>query len=148
MKDAPSLYPRGVVVLPFEFVIDGPPVSQQTRRRERLRNWICEVQNEAKRHWPNDELPISSLVMVKITYFYEDVSIDVDNISKPILDALKGLVFADDDQVTDLLCRKRNLRGIFRAGNASIVLSERLDRENEFLYIAVQDAPNQEVING
>lgn len=139
---------KGVGVLPFEFVIDGPPISQQTRRRERLRNWIREVQSEARRHWPSDELPISSLVMVKITYFYESVSLDVDNISKPILDALKGWVFADDDQVTDLLCRKRNLRGRFRVEDASGILSERLDRELEFLHIVVRDAPDQEVING
>lgn len=133
-------------MLPFEFVIDGPPVSQQTRRREKLRTWISEVQNEAKRHWPTDELPNSGLIMVKITYFYEDISVDVDNIVKPILDALKGLVFVDDDQVTDLFCRKRSLDESFRVEDVSEILAERLSRENEFLYIIVQEAPDQEVL--
>ena len=133
-------------MLPFEFVIDGPPVSQQTRRRERLRTWINEVQNEAKQHWSLDALPITGLILVKITYFYEDISIDVDNISKPILDALKGVVFVDDDQVTDLLCQKRHLDATFRLENVSVVLTDRLSKENEFLHIVVQDAPNQEVL--
>ncbi len=133
-------------MLPFEFVIDGPPVSQQTRRREKRRNWIDEVQNAAKRYWPTDELPSSSLIMVKITYFYEDISVDVDNMSKPILDALKGLVFVDDDQVSDLLCRKRSLRETFRVENASDILVARLNMEGEFLHIIVQETPAQEVV--
>jgi len=133
-------------VLPFEFVIDGPPVSQQTRRREKLRHWIDEVQMEAKNHWPTDDLAVSGLIMVKITYFYEDLSVDVDNIAKPILDALKALVFVDDDQVTDLLCRKRSLDETFRIENASAILTERLNKENEFLHIVVETAPDQEVL--
>ncbi len=35
--------------------------------------------------------------MVTITYVYDEVPLDVDNIPKPILDALKGLVFSDDN---------------------------------------------------
>lgn len=85
--------------------------------------------------------------MVTITYFYDSVSMDVDNIPKPILDALKGFVYVDDDQVTDILCRKRNLNSNFRIENLSAVLAEGLIRGNEFLYITVEDAPSQEVIS-
>jgi crossover junction endodeoxyribonuclease RusA len=71
---------------------------------------------------------------------------DVDNIPKPISDALKGLVYFDDEQVTDVLCRKRNLNSNLRVEKPSPVLAEGLSRGNEFLYIVVQEAPNQEVI--
>ena len=47
--------------------------------------------------------------MVIITYFYEDAS----------LDALKGLVYSDDSEVSDLLCRKRDLNGDLRIQNPS-----------------------------
>ena len=134
-------------MLPFEFVIDGPPVSQQARRRARLREWISKVKNEAESHWPEDELPVDDSVMVKITYFYENTPVDVDNISKPILDALKGMIFKDDSQVTDLLCRKRSLRDTIFEIPSDISL-KLLIRENEFLLIVVQDAPDQEVFNG
>ena len=72
---------------------------------------------------------------------------DVDNIPKPILDALKGLVYSDDSQVTDLLCRKRNLNDISQVESPSIILNKAFDRGDEFLHIVVEDAPIQEVIS-
>jgi crossover junction endodeoxyribonuclease RusA len=39
---------------------------------------------------------------------------DIDNLPKPILDALKGLVYLDDTQITDVVCRKRNLHSDLR----------------------------------
>lgn len=85
--------------------------------------------------------------MLTITYFYDTVSMDVDNIPKPISDALAGLVYVNDDQVTDVLCRKRNLNGVLRVENPSVTLAEGFSRGNEFLYIVVEDAPAQEVIS-
>jgi hypothetical protein len=84
--------------------------------------------------------------MLAITYFYDSVAMDVDNIPKPISDALKGLVYLDDEQLTDVLCRKRNLNSNLRIENPSSVLAEGLSRDNEFLYIVVEEAPDQEVI--
>ena len=84
--------------------------------------------------------------MVIITYFYEGASLDVDNIPKPILDALKGLVYSDDAEVSDLLCRKRDLNGDLRFQNPSSVLLGTLwDSEQQFLHITVDSALNQEV---
>ncbi len=84
--------------------------------------------------------------MVTITYFYDRVSLDVDNIPKPILDALKGLVYLDDEQVTDILCKKRNLNTELRIENPSSVLAQGLSRGNQFLYVVIDDAPDQGVI--
>jgi len=86
-------------------------------------------------------------IMLKVTYFYDRVAMDVDNIVKPIQDALEGLVYFDDNQVTDVLSRKRNLSGDFAIENVSEVLAEGLSRGNEFLYIIVEQAPNQEVLD-
>ena len=133
-------------MLPFEFVIDGPPVSQQARRRERVREWRDQVYKVAEKHWPSEELPVTEPLMLTITYFYDRVSMDVDNIPKPISDALKGLVYIGDEQVTDILCRKRNRNSAFRVENPSSVLADGLSRGNEFLYIVVMEAPDQEVI--
>ena len=41
------------------------------------------------------EPPFDGQVMVDITYLYEGSSLDVDNVPKPILDALKGLVYSE-----------------------------------------------------
>ena len=131
-------------MLPFEFVIDGPPVSQQARRREKVRAWKATVRQEAEKYWPAGELPVIHSVMVKITYFYDVVSVDVDNIVKPIQDALVGLVYIDDDQVTDVLSRKRELNGTFRI--ESEVLAEGFSRGGEFLYVKIEEAPSGEEV--
>lgn len=46
-------------------------------------------------------------------------SMDIDNLPKPILDALKGLVYLDDEQVTDIVCHKRDLNRALRVANPS-----------------------------
>jgi hypothetical protein len=74
-------------------------------------------------------------------------TMDIDNIPKPISDALKGLVYLDDEQVTDVLCRKRDLNSNLRIESPSSVLADGLSRGNEFLYIVVEEAPDQEVIS-
>jgi Holliday junction resolvase RusA-like endonuclease len=135
-----------IVPLPFAFVIDGPPVSQQARRRERVRQWRDAVRQVAEQVWPVGELPVTGLIMLSITYFYESIAMDVDNLPKPILDALRGLVYLDDEQITDVVCRKRNLRSTFRVENPSSVLADGLSRGHEFLYIVVTEAPDQGVI--
>ena len=83
--------------------------------------------------------------MVTITYFYKGTSMDVDNLPKPILDALKGLVYSDDGQVSDLLCRKRDLNGDLRIHNPSSVLLETLRNSEQFLHITVNNELSQGV---
>lgn len=134
-------------MLPFEFIVDGPPVSQQTRRRERLRLWKEEVRQEAERYWSLGDFPVSGYIMLRVTYFYDGVGMDVDNIVKPIQDALIGLVYFDDSQVTDVLSRKRNLAGGFVISDVSNVLAEGLTRRNEILHVLVERAPDQEVLS-
>ena len=74
-------------------------------------------------------------------------SMDIDNLPKPILDALKGLVYLDDEQVTDIVCHKRDLNRALRVANPSSVLAEGFSRGNQFLYIVIEEAPDQEVIS-
>lgn len=126
--------------------MDGPPVSQQTRRRERLRVWKIVVRQEAEKYWSLGQKTATGPIMLQVTYFYDSVAMDVDNIVKPVQDAIIGLAYVDDDQVTDVLVRKRNLSGNFKVENMTSVLAEGFSRGNEFLHIVVIDAPDQEVL--
>jgi crossover junction endodeoxyribonuclease RusA len=130
----------------FEFILNGPPVSQQIRRRERLREWQAKVRQEAEIYWPLGAAPIDGFVVLQITYFYHSVKIDVDNIIKPIQDALIGLAYMDDDQITDVIGRKRNLYEDFITDNITSTLIEGFARNNEFLYIVITNAPDHEVL--
>lgn len=129
------------MTLPFEFALDGPPASQQTRRRSLVRRWTQNVHSTAARHW--DGLPpIAGPVMVNILYIFDSTPMDVDNIPKPILDALKGLVYSDDSQVTDLICRKRHWDRALRTATPSPAFDEFLRNHNEFIYVRVSEAPS------
>lgn len=130
----------------FEFIVDGPPVSQQARRRERLRAWKVAVRHEAEKYWSPEQKAATGLIMLQVTYFYDSVEIDVDNIIKPIQDAIIGLAYIDDAQITDVLVRKRNLSGNFKVENMTSTLAEGFSRGNEFLHVVVIDASDQEVL--
>jgi crossover junction endodeoxyribonuclease RusA len=104
------------------------------------------VRQEAEKYWSSEQKTATGLVMLQITYFYDSVKIDVDNIVKPIQDAIIGLAYVDDDQITDVLVRKRNLSGNFRVENMTSTLAEGFARGKEFLHIVVIDDPDQEVL--
>jgi crossover junction endodeoxyribonuclease RusA len=128
-------------MLPFEFTVAGPPVSQQTRRRERLALWREVVRAAAQELWPSEGAPLEGELGLKITYFYEGAPSDVDNIVKPILDSIKALIYRDDVQITDLISRRRPLRGPFRIEEVSPILAAALDRGEEFLHVLITDPP-------
>ena len=129
---------------PFEFLIRSRPVSQQTRRRERLREWKDFVRQEADRYWSARQAPADGPVCVTVVYLYDEAVLDVDNVIKPIQDSLVGLAFSDDSSVTDIIGRRRQLRGTFDLSRASPVLLEGFEYGDEFVYVRVSDAPPQE----
>lgn len=45
------------------------------------------------RYWTSSHLPADGLVCITLGYLYDEVALDVDNILKPIQDALVGLYF-------------------------------------------------------
>lgn len=133
-------------MLPFEFIVDGPPISYQTRgpkRTERLEAWKARIRQAAQRRWPSGASPIRDPVKLSVTYYHDGVSVrmDNDNMLKPIQDALNQLVYEDDRQVTDTYVRKTDINGSFRVRGMSPVLAEGFCRGHEFLYIKVEYAP-------
>ena len=91
------------------------------------------------------EPPFIGEVMVVITYYFKGGALDVDNMPKPILDALNGLVYAGDSQITDLVCRKRDRNRDLQFENPSPVLLATLGRSEQFLHTTVTNALSLEV---
>ncbi len=133
-------------MLPFEFIIIGTPVSQQTRRRSRLSQWKTTVRSSAATRWPLGEPPLNQPIQIFAVYYYEGAPLDTDNMIKPIQDALKGLVYIDDCIITDCHPAKRNLSGNFRVKGMSPVLAEGFCSGSEFIHVKILEAPNQEVL--
>ena len=82
--------------------------------------------------------------MVSITYFFAGNAPDVDNVPKPILDALEDLIYANDSQVSDLCSRKREIHRVLRVQNPTLLGP--LQASQPFLHIKVAEAPSQEVV--
>ena len=134
-------------MLPFEFTIKGPPVSHQTRNRARLQQWKQQVAQAAQISVPQGAVPTQDPVTVTITYYYEGSSPDVDNIIKPIQDALINIIFVDDDQVVDTKSRKRQIDGSFKIRGVSAVLLAAFADGDDFLHIKIGEAPDMEVLD-
>ncbi len=129
--------------LPLEFVVAGRPVSLQASSWG-LRRWREQVGSAAQKYWI--EAPINkSDIMVTILCFLDGARPDVDNIPKPILDALKGLVYDDDSLVSDLICRVRHISGdAQRVGNLPLLVRQSLGDLDEFLYVRLEVSPGLE----
>jgi hypothetical protein len=108
-----------------------------------VRDWIETVRGEALKYWSAGDEPAPGAVLLEVSYLYKGTAADVDNIIKPIQDALKGLVYIDDGQVTDVVVRKRSLERGLTVEDPSEVLAEGFDRGREFLYVVVREAPDQ-----
>ena len=99
--------------LPVEFVIIGIPLSSQARPVSRAR-WQATVRAAAIVAWGNDAPVGDSNLELLVAYFHDAVggNIDNDNMVKPVQDALNGVVYVDDRQLTDTRLLRRPLADV------------------------------------
>ena len=92
------------MTMPVECLVEGVPRSPSAAS---CPQWQEKVRAAAKQQWSGPL--VSTQVIVVITCFsYGAAPVDVDNMAKPILDALKGVLHYDDRPVRDLVSRHRN----------------------------------------
>jgi Holliday junction resolvase RusA-like endonuclease len=131
---------------PIEFVIPQRPVSQQARRRERVREWQQFVAAHARGSLSSSHELATGPVALRLLYLYDEVALDVDNILKPIHDALIGVILEDDSVVTDVEIRRRWRGAAFTLNAVSPVLASGLQLGREFVYVLLTDAPAQDIL--
>ena len=133
-------------MLPFEFVIPQRPISQQARRQSRLREWKAFVADHARLAMVGHRDLASDPVALRLLYIYDEAALDVDNILKPIQDALIGVLLGDDSIITDVEIRRRWRKTTFTLNAVSPTLAAGLALGGEFVYVALSDAPAQDVL--
>jgi crossover junction endodeoxyribonuclease RusA len=133
-------------MLPFEFVIPQRPVSQQARRQGRLREWKEFVADHARLAIEEPRELATEPVALTLLYVYDEAALDIDNILKPIQDALVGVLLEDDSVITDVEIRRRWRRTTFTVNAVSPTLASGLALGREFVYVALGDAPAQDVL--
>ena len=129
-------------MLPFDFVVFGNPISQQTKDRSRIQSWQASVRRSVKAVWQNP--PLDEPLRITMTHFYdvghsdESGVPDSDNIIKPVRQALAGLIFVPDLAVIDFISRRRNLSGSFRIKGMSPVLAQGFSKGEQFLHVRTE----------
>ena len=80
---------------------------------------------------------------MRITYFFWSATdLDVDNIAKPVLDALKTIVYNDDRQVEEVTVRKTDHTHAIGASDAPPELLPMLYRERHFIHVRCFGPPD------
>jgi hypothetical protein len=93
----------------MEFIVAGAPRSANANARSR-RRWGERVSRAARERLQQEgELANQDVAVLIICFYQGQTFIDVDNIAKSLLDGLKGVLFRDDQQVSELLVRKSRL---------------------------------------
>ncbi len=128
----------------FEFKVDGPPVSYQARDRLRLQAWKDAVRAEAMRLWLVGQPPVTQPLQITVVYYHDvnAANVDNDNLLKPIQDALNGIIYVDDRQITDTRVRRTNISGRFEAKHMAPIVADGFSKGAEFVYVRVEDAPD------
>ena len=96
--------------------------------------------------WPRDQPPLIGAVGLQVTFYRESELGDVDNLLKPIQDALQGIVYHNDRQISDVTARRRDIDSSFKVRYISPALAMAFSDGRQFAHIEVWRNPDQETI--
>lgn len=120
-----------------------------TSRGDARRRWQEQIRQAGKAAATG--LPPSSVdsFVLRIAYFYvEEGPADLDNIVKPIQDALQGIAYVDDSQVVDLVASKRRKGSTDeRLLTLTPILASGFSGGSDFVHIAVDYSSRIEVFH-
>lgn len=120
----------------FEFLIPQRPLSLQAKRSS-LQAWKAFVKAEAAKTWTRTLLSEDLDLHLTLVYLYDTAPLDVDNIIKPIQDALVGLIYTDDQQITDVQAHRRHLQGTFDILKFPDLLLQGIYTGSECVYVKI-----------
>jgi crossover junction endodeoxyribonuclease RusA len=126
-------------------VLYATPRSRQSRDKRKRREWREDIQSEALAHRLAGAVPVDEPVRVKIGYYYRGASLDLDNIFKAILDGLEGVVYSNDNLITDLVASKRSLDEFARI-DVSPMLMRAIAAGADFVHIVADRPEDIEVL--
>ena len=113
----------------FEVCVHGRPVSAQTARRQALQAWKQRVRAACEEVWA-ERPPIG----------------DVDNLIKPIQDALQGVIYWNDRQVSDTIGNRRRIDASYVVRYMSMRLAAAFSDGRQFVHIRVYRSPRRQAL--
>jgi Holliday junction resolvase RusA-like endonuclease len=127
----------------FEMLIPYRPLSHQVKNRKHLQEWKDRVYGRARDAWKGVPCSVQGIHLT-LVYLCDDSPADIDNIIKPIQDALVGVVLADDFQVTDVDSHRRYLSDRINITNLPSLLRQGVISGAECVYIRIAFAKKLE----
>ena len=129
------------IEFPFEFVVEGTPVSAQTTRRQSIREWQARIMEASRGALPEGHFASGAPISVTLYYFPPALMPGDINIVKPILDAMARHIYLDDHQIERLVVQKfEPERGVsFSSPTGTLV--DALNWPRPALYIRLSDNP-------
>lgn len=135
------------IEFPLEFVVSGTPVSLQAKRRESLEEWKGRIVDASRTVLPEGHFIADDPLAVTLYYFPDsEMQGDIDNIIKPILDALEQHVYRDDRQIQRVLVQKFEPGNVFGFTQPSPMLGNALDQPKPVLYVRLSDKPFEDLV--
>lgn len=123
-----------------DFVVPFRPLSVQAKDRQRLQDWKQTVVYCALRSYSGVPFATGELHVSVVFLCDESAPIDVDNIIKPILDALHSVVYINDVLVTDVDAHRRFIGDLLDATGCSPELIKMIRSGEESVYVRIQQA--------
>lgn len=134
------------IVFPIEFLVTGTPVSVQTKRTAARDEWKARVRTASAGAIPSPHFAFDGKVSVTLYYLPEEpMQGDIDNIIKPILDALSLHIYLDDQQVERIVAQKFEPGSEYVFSRPSATLEEAWRGERPVLYVRISDDPSEEL---
>lgn len=131
----------------LEFVVEGTPVSLQAKRRKSLADWKARVANAAREAMPRGYFLTGDPLAITLYYFTAaPLQGDIDNIVKPVLDALCGVIYLDDHQLHRVLVQKFEPGNVFEFKSPSALLTAAIGKAKPTLYIRLSNKPFEELV--
>ena len=124
----------------FDFLIEKRPVSLQTKSRANLQAWKTFVAQKAAAVWPGGAPLNSSDLRLSLVYLCDDAPADIDNIIKPIQDALVGVAYEDDSLISDVDSHRRYLSDPLDITDLPELLQKGAAKGEECVYVRVSYA--------
>jgi hypothetical protein len=117
-------------------VIKARPISINASSQSK-EAWKKTVSNAAKKIYTQ---PLQDCdLRIIITFFYNILpDFDTDNMSKPICDSLKGIVYQDDIQIMERLARRRDVNSAFHIRGIDPEVALAIAEGSDFVSINIE----------
>src|SRR4026209_2153451 len=120
----------------IEFAVMGTPLSQQASSGRKAA-WKSQVAGEAT---GASTFGYICPLRVTLAYFCPVLGVDIDNIVKPILDAMKGILYQDDRRIVQVHSLAIEFADAARIANVTTAIAAGLAGGGDFVLVRVDPA--------